>query len=112
MRTNIPPACVIQVEVELVPPTLLVLQVRAAPSLSPMATRMRPGSRALRMATTGWVGHSGCIQEPIPPTLVTVAIGRFENRSVPFFGSVLQPILKLIGDFRQGPAGDPLPLGG
>lgn len=50
------------------------------------------------------------IQQPIAPALVTVAIGRFQNRRAPFFRSVFQPILELIGDVRQGLPGHPLPI--
>jgi len=32
-------------------------------------------------------------------------LGRFHKGSTPFFRSVLQPVLELIGDFRQGPPG-------
>jgi hypothetical protein len=50
------------------------------------------------------------VHELVPPTVVTSAVGRFENRSAPFLGSVLQPILELIGDFRQGPPGNSFSL--
>src|SRR5262249_52521463 len=33
-----------------------------------------------------------------------------QKRNAPFFGSVLEPILERIGDFRQAPPGDPFPL--
>src|SRR5204862_1790656 len=39
-----------------------------------------------------------------------VAIRRFENRSAAFRGSILQPVLKLIGDVRQGFPGHPFPF--
>ena len=48
--------------------------------------------------------------ELVPPALVIVAIGRFKNRSTPFLGSILQPVLKLVGDFRQSPLGHPFPF--
>src|SRR2546422_1822823 len=53
------------------------------------------------------------IRRPPRSTLfpyTTLFRSRFENRSAPFLGSVLQPILELIGDFRQGFPGDPFPF--
>src|SRR6516164_3050320 len=105
------PARVPQVEVELVHPALLVLQRRA------FVVLISDGHQNARRFPCfedrdHWVGFGMlevCVQEPIPPALVTIALRRFENRSAPFFAPVLQPILERVGDFRQGFPGYPLP---
>jgi hypothetical protein len=50
------------------------------------------------------------VHELVPPTVVTGAVGRFENRSARLLGTVLQPILELIGDLRQSSPGHSFPF--
>src|SRR5206468_9665368 len=97
------PAFVIQVEIVLVNPALLKFQVRAVVLLS-----------ANRHQDPGWLpgleDHGHAIGRTASQILVYEVIappflGRFHNGSTPFFRSVLQPVLELIGDFRQGPPG-------
>ncbi len=106
------PVRVIQVEVKLVHPALLVLQMGAVVVL--VSDSHQDASRFPRFQDRHDLVGFGILEvrfhELVAPALVTVAIGRFENRSAPFLGSVLQPILKLIGDFRQSPLGHPFPL--
>src|SRR5438874_10561685 len=48
------------------------------------------------------------LHELVAPAFVIITFGSIQNRSTPFLGSVLQPILELIGDVRQGFPGHPL----
>src|SRR5438128_6904619 len=97
------PAFVVQVEIVLVNPALLEFQVRAVVLLS-----------ANRHQDPGWLpgleNHGHAIGRTASQILMYEVIappflGRFHKGSTPFFRSVLQPVLELIGDFRQGPPG-------
>src|SRR5207247_76661 len=97
------PAFVVQVEIVLVNPALLEFQVRAVVLLS-----------ANRHQDPGWLSglenHGHAIGRTASQILMYEVIappfiGRFHNGSTPFFRSVLQPVLELIGDFRQGSPG-------
>src|SRR5262245_38313907 len=104
------PAVIIQVEVELVHPALLVLQVGAVVAL--VSNGHQNASRFPRFEDRHHLVGFGIlevrIQEPIAPTLVALAFGRLQNWRAPFFGSVLHPVLELVGDLRQGLSGHPL----
>jgi len=49
----------------------------------------------------------------VAPRIVATSLGSLQNRSAPFFGAVLEPTLKLIGDAGQVGSGDSetLPVG-
>src|SRR6266567_6451872 len=105
MRTNTlacvphsPPVRIVQVEVILVHPTLLVLQMWAI--VVPATNRDRDAGRFPCFQDCHHLVGFGVLEvglhELVPPTVVTVAVGRFENRSAPFLGSVLEPKLKMI----------------
>src|SRR6266496_5425833 len=106
------PVRVIQVEVKLVHPALLVLQMGAVVAL--VSDGHQDAGRFSRFQDRHHLVGFGILEvrfhEFVPPALGTVALRRFENRSTPFLGSVLQPVLKLIGDVRQGLPGHPLPF--
>jgi hypothetical protein len=112
MRTNIRPQRVIQVEVEVVHPALLVLQVWAVIVL--IADGHQNPRRFPRFEDRHHLVGLGIlevgIQEPIPTALVPFPLWGFQNRGIPFFGSVLQPILELVGDLGQGLPGYSLPV--
>jgi hypothetical protein len=103
---------VVQVEVELVHPALLVLQVGAVVVLIPDGYQdTRWFSRFHdRHHLVGFGVLEIRVQESVTASVVARAVGRFENRSTPLGGSVFQPILELVGDFRQGPSGHPLAI--
>jgi len=100
---------VAQVEVKLIYPALLVLQVRAVVVLVPdghQDARRFPGFHD-RYHLVGVGVLEVRVQEPVAPTVIARAVGRFENRSAPLLGPVLQPILELVGDVCEGLPGDP-----
>ena len=71
---------------------------------------MRAGSRAFKMTAT-WSG-SASFKYGSTNSLRRLSLPsrRIQNRSAPFFASVLEPISELVGDFRQSPLGHPFPL--
>src|SRR3984893_8975323 len=103
---------IIQVEVKLVHPRFVLLQMGSVVVL--VSNGHQNASRFPRFQDRHHLVGLGIFEvrfdEFVPPALGTVAIGRFENRSTPFLRAVLQPILELIGDFRQGSPGYPLPF--
>ena len=102
------PALVVQVEVVLVDPTLLQLQVGAVVLLS--ADGHQDAGRL-----SGFENHGHSVGFAVPQVLLSKIIsalflGCVQDGSAPFLGSILQPVLELIGDFRQGPPGHPSSL--
>src|SRR5215471_2617690 len=113
MRTNIRPQCgSFTVEVILIHPALLVLQMRAIVVLVPNRHQDACWLPCLqdRHHLVGFGILEILLHELVSPALVVIALGSIQKRNAPFFGSVLDPVLELIGDFRQAPPGDPFPL--
>lgn len=105
------PMLVDEVEIELVHPALLELQVRAVVVL--VSNRHQDARRFPSLEhyrhPVGWAITQIWLDELIAPLLV----GGFDNWHVPFRRPVLEPILKLIGNLIQRPARYPfsLPIG-
>jgi hypothetical protein len=106
------PMRIVHVEVELVHPALFVLQMGAFVAL--VSDGHQHAGRFPRFQDRHYLIGFGILEirfhELVAPALVTVALRRFENRSTPFLGSALQPVLNLVGDVRQGLPGHPLPF--
>jgi hypothetical protein len=102
------PALVVEVEVVLVDPTLLELQVRAVVLLSPDG--QQDAGRLPRFEddgnSIGWAAPKILLNKIISPLF----LGHFHDGSAPFLGSVLHPVLELIGDLRQHLPGHPFPF--
>src|ERR1700689_4443861 len=103
---------VVQIEVKLIHPALLEFQMRALVVL--VSNGHQNAGRLSRFQDRHHLVGFGIlevgVQELVSPTVVASALGRFENRSAPLLGSVLQPILVLIGDIRQGLSGHPFSI--
>ena len=102
------PVLVVQIEIVLVDPALLEFQVRAVILLSADRHQDPGGFSGLEDH-----GHSigGAISQILLyEVIASLFFGRFHDRSTPFLGSVLQPVLELIGDFRQGLPRYPFPF--
>jgi len=108
------PVRILQIKVILVHPSLYS-RGGLGLSLSPIASRMRAGAPVLSgWPPLGWVGHPGSKALPTgcagsrPRHLLEAP-----ESEHPLGGAVLHPVLKRIGDFPQGPPGDPfsLPVG-
>ena len=98
------PVRVAQVEVQLIHPALLVLQVRAVvvpisdgPQDARGFPRLHDGHHLVRLGML-----KIRVQEPVAPAVIARASGRFENGNAPLQRTILQPILELVGDVRQG----------
>jgi len=101
---------VVDVEVILVDPTLLVLQMRAVVVLVPDSdqdsswfTRFEDGHYLVGLGVLEVLIH-----ELVPPAVIIATVRRFQDRSTPFFGSVLHKVLELVGDAGQNLLGNPL----
>src|SRR5262244_998550 len=106
------PVRIVHVEVIWIHPALLVLQMRAMVVLVPHRHQdacWLPGLQD-RHHLVGFGILEILLHELVSPALVVIARGSIQKRNAPFFGSVLEPILELIGAFRQAPPGDPFPL--
>jgi hypothetical protein len=103
------PAGIVHVEVKLVHPPLLVLQMRTVVVFIPDGHK--DASRFPRFQDGHHLARFGVaevrLNELVATTLVVIAFRSLQNRSSPFLSAVLEPILKLIGDFRQGLSGYP-----
>ena len=92
---------IVHVEVILVHPALLVLQVWAIVALVP--NRNQDAGRFPCFQDCDHLVGFGVLEvllhELVAPALVAIAFGSIQNRSTPFFASVLQPIPELVGDF-------------
>src|SRR5262249_29925974 len=106
------PVRIVHVEVILIHPALLVLQMRAIVVLVPNRHQHACWLPCLqdRHHLVGFGILEILLHELVSPALVVTALGSIQKRNAPFFGSVLEPVLELIGDFRQAPPGDPFPL--
>src|SRR5262249_7351611 len=106
------PVRIVHVEVILIHPALLVLQMRAIVVLVPNRHQDACWLPCLqdRHHLVGFGILEILLHELVSPALVVIALGSIQKRNAPFFGSVPEPILELIGDFRQAPPGDPFPL--
>jgi len=99
---------VVQVKIVLVDPTLLQLQVGVVVVLS--ADGHQDAGRL-----SGFENQGDSVGFAVPQVLLSKIIsalflGCVQDGSAPFLGSILQPVLELIGDFRQGPPGHPSSL--
>jgi len=91
---------VVHVEVILLHPTLLVLQMRAVVAFLP--NRNQDAGWLARFEHRHHLVGFGILEiflhELAAPALVVVAFGGIQNRGTPFLTAVLQPIPELIGD--------------
>src|SRR6266542_4206841 len=84
---------------------VLLLCAMANPFCRPVGERMTLSVMRSRIHASLPKPH--LLHELVSAAIVIVAVRGLQNRSIPFLGSVLHPVLKLIGDFRQGPLGHP-----
>jgi len=90
---------VVQVEVVLVHPALLVFQVRAVVVLS--SDRHQNARRFSSFQDDGHAVGSGVFQVRQNKFVAALFLRRFHNGRTPFFRPVLCPIQKLVGNFCQ-----------
>jgi hypothetical protein len=105
MRTNMRLA-IVQIEVVLVHPALLELQMRTLVILAAVRDQNASGLAGLEDGYHLIRFGLGKIRlhKLISPLLVRV----FQYRRPPFSGSVLHPVLELVSDFAEVPPGHPL----
>jgi hypothetical protein len=105
---------ILHIEVELIHPTLLVLRMGAVVVFVSDGHQDAGGFPRFqdRYHLVGFGIPEILFHELVSPTLVIVAIRRCENRRAPFLGSVLQPVLKLIGESPSTASWSPSSLRG
>src|SRR6266496_1539962 len=93
-------------------PALLVLQMRAIVVLVPNGNQDAGWLAGFqdRHDLVGFGILEIWLDKLVSPALVVIPLGSIQKRSAPFFGSVLEPVLKLVRDLRQGLPGHSLPL--
>jgi hypothetical protein len=99
---------VVQIEIVLIHPALLQFQMRALVLLSANGDQDAGGFASLQ--DDGHMIGFGLLQVRQHKIVAPLLLRGLDDGCTPFLGTIGSPIVELVGDFGEGPAGHPFPI--